>query len=368
MNGLTDPGVAFVGLGYASQALHLPAVRALAGASVVSGVDPDAARPRSWEPSGAGPSNPTLAAMLEQVRPDVTIIAAPPQAHAELCVQALRAGSQVLCEKPFVEDLRQADLVLAVAAECGRHLAVNQEFRFMPIFSPLIQAIGRPGVGRPVFVSCVQFMDLAPWEEKVPWRSAMPHRSLFEAGVHLLDLLQAVAGRPPLTVSAHTSAGLDLERKSDAIHLVTLDYGDGLLAQVTIDRLCKSGTRYLDLRVDCEHASLRASYGGRAYLQVGVKRAELPGLRLDYGREGLAWLERGRRRRVLARNARGAAARATGALLAETVSAWRDGREPPVSGRSARDVLALVEAAYRSAETGERVELAEDGSGRRAKA
>jgi predicted dehydrogenase len=349
--------VGFLGLGYATTTLHLPAVQALPGARAVGGADSDPARRAAWSALGAGPSFAGLDELLERARPDVVVVATPPADHAQSCIRSLEAGAHVMCEKPFVDDRADADRVLAAARAAGRGLAVNHEFRYMPVFQAVARRVDEEGVGRAVFCSCVQFMDLAPWDEPVPWRAAMPHRSLLEGGVHLLDVLALVAGRQPSYVSAQTSAGLDPTHAADAIHLVTLDYGDGRLAQITIDRLCKAGTRYLDLRVDCEEASLRASFGGRAFVQIGSKRGERPGVRIDFGLQGLAWEERGLRRRVLGRNPRHAARRATGSLWVDAVSAWQRGAEAPTSGAYARDLVAVVEAAYRSAETGQRCEV-----------
>jgi predicted dehydrogenase len=227
----------------------------------------------------------------------------------------------------------------------------------MPIFAATAQRVGSRGTGRPLFVHCTQFMDLPPWEEPVPWRAAMPDRALFEGGVHLVDLLHLVVGRQPTAVFAAMSSGLDPSRRADAVDLVTLDYGDGLLAQIVMNRLSKSGTRYVDLRVDCEHVSLRSSYGGRAFVRIGMKRAERAGLRLDFGLEGLAWEERGERRTVIARNARGATVRATRALYDALMASVRAGDPPPTDAHVARDTLRVIEAAYRSARTGDRVVL-----------
>jgi predicted dehydrogenase len=200
-------------------------------------------------------------------------------------------------------------------------------------------------------------MNLPPWEEPVAWRAAMPNRTLFEGGVHLVDLLLTLMGGPPTAVYARHSGGLGDGRGADAIHLVTLEFPGGRLAQITIDRLCPAGTRYVEVRADCEHASLRASLGGRTALQIGKKRAERTCVRLDVAAGGLAWAERGLSRRTLARNPRRSGMHGTAALLERIAPALRDGREPPSSGREARQVIAVIEAAYRSAETGTRVEL-----------
>ena len=143
-----------------------------------------------------------------------------------------------------------------------------------------------------------------------------------------------------------------------------LEFPGGRLGQITIDRLCKAGTRYVELRADCEHASLRASYGGRALLQAGLKRAERPAIRLVYGLGGVAWIERGTSRKTIGRNPRHPEIVATRALFGKILEAFAEGREPPSSAREARTVLEVIAAAYRSAETGERVALsgAETGS------
>jgi predicted dehydrogenase len=184
----------------------------------------------------------------------------------------------------------------------------------------------------------------------------MPNRTLFEGGVHLVDLMVMLFGTTPDAVYARRSSGLE-EREADAIHLVTLEFPGGLLGQLTINRLCRAGTRYVEVRADCEEASLRASLGGRAQLLVGKKRAERAGVRLDIGPGGLAWEERGLARRTLARNPRDPGMRATAELLGRIVSAVQGGQEPPSSAREARDVLAVIESAYESAATGERVEV-----------
>jgi predicted dehydrogenase len=344
---------AFIGLGHATTWLHLPAARKLPQVTVVGGADPSAERRAAWAKLGAGPAVADAHELIEGTRPDVVVVATPPDSHADLCLAALRAGAHVLCEKPFVETVAQADAVIHAADEAGRFVGVNHEFRYMPIFSALPPLVGSASYGRPVFLQFVQLMDLAPWNEKVAWRAAMPNRTLFEGGVHIVDLAHMVmGGRMPERVFATTSSGLDPERNADAIHLVTLDYGGGVLGQITIDRLCPSGTRYLDLRLDCEKASIRASYGGRAFVQVGVKRGERPGVRVDFGPEGLSWAERGLRRSVIARNRRRATVHATERLHAEFLQAVSAGKEPPTTARIARETLSVIEAAYRSAAAG----------------
>jgi predicted dehydrogenase len=346
----------FAGLGWAARGFHVPALREVPQVEVVGGFDNSPEQRASWERETGKPAYASFEELLEQGKPELLSIATPPAAHYELILAALDAGLDVFCEKPFVETLEQADEVLARAEERGRRIAVNHEFREKPIFKAIHDEIVSGRVGRLVFCQIWQLMDLPPWEEHVAWRAAMPNRTLFEGGVHLVDLLLTYFDELPEAVFARHSAGFH-ERDADAIHLVTFEFPAGRLAQLTIDRLCPSGTRYAEVRADCEGASLRASHGGRAVVQIGKKRAESTGVRLDYTTGGLAWMEKGLRRKTLARDPRESGVYGTGKLLQKVVAAFEEGREPPSSGREARQALAVIEAAYRSAQTGERVEL-----------
>ncbi len=351
--------IAVVGLGWAARAFNLPALCAIEGAELVGGFDPSPEQRSSWQRETGIAAFDSLDALFERGKPELTVIATPPQSHAELCVRALEAGTHVICEKPFVMNLEEADRVLAAAAAAGRRVAVNHEFREKPIFRALLDRIGAPDTGRLVFAQIWQLMDLAPWDEPVAWRAAMPNRTLFEGGVHLVDLMvQIFGGELPEGVYARHSSGLDPERRADAIHLVTLDFPGGRLGQITIDRLCPAGTRYVEVRADCERASLRASEGGRALLQLGKKRAERTGARLDFGPGGLAWMEAGLKRTTLARNPRDPGADGTTRLYRRVATALERDEQPPASGAEARELLAVIEAAYRSAQSGRREEPA----------
>jgi predicted dehydrogenase len=346
----------FAGLGWAARGFHVPALREVPSVEIVGGFDNSPEQRASWERETGHPAYGSLEELVEKGRPELLSIATPPAAHYELLLGALGAGLHVFCEKPFVETLEQADHVLESAEERGLRIAVNHVFREKPIFKAIKETIDSGEVGRLVFCQIWQLMDLPPWEEHVAWRAAMPNRTLFEGGVHLVDLLLTYFGEPPEAVFASHSSGFH-ERDADAVHLVTFEFPGGRLAQLTIDRLCPSGTRYAEVRADCERASLRASHGGRAVAQIGKKRAESTGLRIDYATGGLAWMEQGLRRKTLARDPRNSGVYGSGKLLQKVVAAIEEGREPPSSGREARQALAVIEAAYRSAAAGKRIEV-----------
>jgi predicted dehydrogenase len=353
---MTQTRVAVVGCGNAGATLHLPALAGIPSATVVGAVDIDEKR-RSAAASRFGvPVFASLDAVLAEARPEVVIIGTPPDTHADFCLRALSAGADVICEKPFVSSLEEADRLIAAANAAGRRIALNHEFREMPIFRAVRDAASheRGGV---VFAQAWQNMDLPPWAEP-GWRGQMLTRTLYEAGIHLVDYLMALFGEKPIAVTANVSTCGVRDEESDAVALVTLEFSRGRLATIVQNRLCKGETQYFEVRAETPSASLRASFGGRARVSVGMLRSTRPHVRMEYGVSGLAWRETGHARAVIEKNPKDPAMIATRILIEKTLDAFRTGGQPPATAQDGRDVLETIAACYHSAATGRRVDLA----------
>jgi scyllo-inositol 2-dehydrogenase (NADP+) len=350
--------IGVIGLGNAGTTLHLPALQGLPQVTICGGVDPDPERRRQASERFGIPVYAAARDLYEQGQPDTVVIGTPPDTHCALCLEALGAGANVLCEKPFVSSLAEADVVLDAARAAGRAVALNHEFREMAIFRAVRDQFGSGEAGDLVFAQVWQLMDLPPWKEP-GWRSQLLQRTLYEAGVHLVDFLMVLFGETPTAVSATISSCGVRAVQSDAVALVTLEFSRGRLAHVVQNRLCQGETQYFEVRADGNRASVRASFGGRAKLSLGLHRSTKPHARVDWGISGLAWRETGATRRLLARNPRDPGMRATRRIFDLTLDAFRNGGEPPVSGQRGRDVLAVLAASYRAAETGSRVRLDE---------
>jgi predicted dehydrogenase len=351
--------VAVVGLGNAAHTLHLPALTGIESLRVVGGCDLSSDMRERAHSSWNVPVFEDCERMLVEARPDVLIVATPPDTHLSYGLMALESGAHLICEKPFVSSLAEADQLMAAAARTDRRIALNHEFREMPIFRAVREAVDSGDTGRLVFAQVWQLMDLPPWKEP-GWRGQMLQRTLYEAGVHLVDYLMALFGEKPRAVQAWTSSSGVREGDTDALALVTLEFSGGRLANIVQNRLCKGETQYFEVRADTVEASLRASFGGRARLTAGLFRATRPHVRFEYGVSGLAWREVGAQRSFLARNPREPGMIATRLVLERSVEAFRDGTDPPADARCGRDVLEVIAACYHSSTTGRRVEMDSD--------
>src|SRR6476620_4418707 len=121
--------VAVIGLGNAGYTLHLPALAGIADATVVAGVDPSSERRDRAAAKFNVPVFADFDEMLAKAKPDVIVVGTPPDSHADYCLRSFAAGAHVICEKPFVSSLEEANTVIAAATAADRRIALNHEFR-----------------------------------------------------------------------------------------------------------------------------------------------------------------------------------------------------------------------------------------------
>jgi predicted dehydrogenase len=349
--------IVVAGLGNAAVNLHLPALKSLATATVVGGCDPDEAmRARATTTFGI-PTTPGLAELLRESSPDVVVVCAPPRTHKALVLEALAARAHVICEKPLATSVAEAKEIVQAAQSSGRMLALNHEFREMPAFRALLDVIRTTSA--PVFAQAWQNMDLPPWAEP-GWRGQLTNGVLYEAGIHLVDFILAAFGDVPLAVTSTMTACGEGPEPSDAVALVALEFPGKRLAQITQNRFCKGETQYFEVRVETKTASHRVSYGGRARVTAGLLRSTRPHLRLELGKSGVAWSERGHGRTRIGSNPGNAPMIATANLLERTLRAFGGDGEPPAPAQAGLDVLRVLAAAYLSAASGRRYDLSAD--------
>ena len=162
--------VGVVGLGWAARAFHVPALKQLPSVELVGGADSDPGQRSSWETETGLGSFASFEELLAKGRPEAIVVATPPHSHADLCVAALEAGLHVICEKPFVADVTEADRVLAAAAAAGRQSpSITSSARCRSTARSASRSARRTRAL--VFCQIWQLMDLAPWDEPVAWRA-----------------------------------------------------------------------------------------------------------------------------------------------------------------------------------------------------
>jgi len=349
--------LAILGLGNAAEHIHLPACSLLPDVDVIAACEPDSDR---RERVGrrfrirAVYSDPVI--LLDREEPDVVIIAAPPDLHRDLCLLALNSGAHVFCEKPFAQSVAEAEDIIETAESRRRSVFVNSQYPYMKIYRFTQERVASGEYGRPLLIQCWQQMFHPPSEE-TNWRSRLVRSTLYEFGTHPIDLICFFFNDFPLSIAAHTPrscSGIE----ADVIVQATLRFPSERLATLVFNRISHAPERYLEMRIDCEQASFRVSFGGVARVALGWSRnLGWPTIRFSLAKGGEARLEAGGRSKVVAREWTEGRTRATALLLHRLIDAIKCGVVSNEQARRARELLRIVFAGYESAGRGETVWL-----------
>lgn len=350
--------LAIAGLGAVTRNIHLPAYAQLPDRVTLAGgcdVQPEA-REHFKKAHPSLPVFADFAEMLQATRPDLVAICTPPFLHREQCLAALRQGCHVFCEKPLVETLAEADEIIAAAAAAQRQVVVNSQFPFMQIHLAAKARIGQPDFGRLLFLHATQTFRPTPQTEGT-WRREMTRRLGFEFGVHVFELIRFFFAEDPVRLCAHMPNPVG--GKSDVLSLVNVEFAGGRAASILLDRLSRGPERYLDLRLDGEHAAISTSIGGELAVEAGLHtRERRPFFHLRFAQGGKAVWQDGHRSRILARDGLNPFASSTAYHLGSFLDALAANRPPTGGAQDHRKTLGLIFAAYDSAAGKRWVELA----------
>src|SRR6476661_5640657 len=112
-----------VGTCYISE-YHLAALRRLKNVQVIGACDADSTRAAAFSARFDVPAFATLQAMRD-AGAQVLHILTPPHTHADLAIEAMRLGCDVLVEKPLATDVADCERIAKVELETGRKVCVG---------------------------------------------------------------------------------------------------------------------------------------------------------------------------------------------------------------------------------------------------
>ncbi len=346
--------VGIVGLGGVAHRIHVPACLAVEELELVGGCDPSESARSAAPALGVPRVFATAGELLEQTRPDFLIVGTPPGSHFEICRNAMDAGVHVLCEKPFMPDVEQADRIIEIARSKNLLLRVNNQYRFMSFYRETKRRLDAGEFGRLFYIQAWQNMFHPPARE-TNWRNQLKQYVLYEFGTHALDLASFFFDALPESLHADIPRAR-AEFDADVLVHASLRFPEERLAVFSFNRVTHAPEKYLEMRLDCELASVRISLGGVARIAVEWSRAaRRPVLKAGLLKGGQARAEANGRSRAFSSSRTGEFATATAEHLRYFVAEMRKPERSLTGAIHARDILSLVFAGYESARTGETV-------------
>lgn len=169
----------------------------------------------------------TLDEALDATDAELVLITAPMVAHVPVAIQAMEAGRHVLVEKPFAGSLDEAQHAVAVAERTGRTLMVSQNYRFYPAPRTAARLVAEGTLGAPgsVYVDFRRWANDAEYEMNRHYQ--FPHPLLYDMAIHHYDLMRMVMGQEAVEVFARDTSPSwsKFDEEAEALLIVTFANG-----------------------------------------------------------------------------------------------------------------------------------------------
>ncbi|WP_375552621.1 Gfo/Idh/MocA family protein [Rhodophyticola porphyridii] len=332
--------VAIIGAGIG--AAHLEGYRALPDLFDVRVLcDLDEARARLVAGEGLAIAT-DFSAIISDDTLDLIDICLPPHLHFEMSAAALRAGKHVVCEKPMVRSLAEADALADVARASGRVFSPVFQYRYGPATAQLDALIAAGLAGKPQVASLETHWNRGAVYYETPWRGTWAGEAggaVLGHAIHNHDLLGRYFG-PVAHLSAQVATRVN-SIETDDCAAILMQFENGALATSSVTLGAATDTSRLRLVFE----TLTATSGTTPYApaeDIWTFEARAPA-------------DQSRTNAVLAAvpEVRSGFAGFFEAL-AEAIHG-RPGRE--VTGEDGRRSIELVTAIYDAARTGKRISL-----------
>ena len=335
---------ALIGCGFFAQN-QLHAWRDIDGAAIVALCDRDPERlAATAETFGITRTYTDAAAMFAAEELDFVDIATTVQSHRPLVEMAAGAGCHVICQKPFAETMDDARAMVAAVEAAGRTLMVHENFRWQSAVRKAIETVRSGAIGTPFF-GRVAFRSGYDVYSGQPYLAEGERFIIEDLGIHIFDISRALFG--DVERIAATTKRVNPKIKGEDVATMLLAHEGGVTSVVD----CSYATRRTPetfpqslLEIDGTEGTLRLDAGYSLVVQTGGHETVT-----DVSPPVLPWAERPWHN--IQESVR--------IIQQHFVACINAGTQPETSGADNLKTLALVQAAYRSAETGETVRLSD---------
>ena len=194
-----------------------------------------------------------------EVRIDAASVCVPTSAHHAIAAPLLKAGIDLLIEKPIAATTAEADDLIALAQQHGRIVQTGHLERF----NPAILAV-QPLLNRPMFFETHRLSIFTP--------RALDVDVVLDLMIHDLDIVLTFAQSPVRQVHA---VGLPILSNKTDIANVRLEFDSGCVANFTASRVSTEQVR--KLRFFQPHQYISIDYARKDVLVIDVDAKAAPG-------------------------------------------------------------------------------------------
>lgn len=219
--------IGILGCGKIAQVRHIPEYEANPEAKIAAFFDADEQRTAEIAAKYGGRACASAKELLADPAIDAVSVCVANHAHAELAIEALRAGKHVLCEKPMAVTLAECESMLEEAEKAGKRLLIGQNQRLAKAHVKAKELVAAGEIGRVVtFRTTFGHGGPETWSitpGKNTWffdkkRAAMG--AMADLGIHKTDMLRYILGQDIVRTTARL---LTLDKRGADDQLIGVD-------------------------------------------------------------------------------------------------------------------------------------------------
>ena len=219
--------IGVLGCGKIAQVRHIPEYAANPDCELAAFYNPTRKRAEDMAAKYGGKVYDTPEALLADPEIDAVSVCAANYAHAELAIKAMRAGKDVLCEKPMAVTPEDCEAMVRVAKETGRTLMIAHNQRFAKAHVKAKALIDAGTIGRIVtFRTTFGHGGPETWSinpGKNTWffdKSKAAMGAMADLGVHKTDLIHYLTGERVVRTTAKVAT---LDKRGENGELIGVD-------------------------------------------------------------------------------------------------------------------------------------------------
>jgi len=228
--------------------------------------------------------------LIDDDRIEIFVNCGPNNIHAESCIEAAKAGKNIVCEKPIAKNAKEAKAMLDAVEKAGVKHLCNFNYRMVPALVLAKKLIMDGKLGR-IFHFRGRYLQEWITDPNFPlvWRLSKEVAGsgvLGDLGAHIIDLARWLCGEPtsvmaiaktfidkrPLQNDPSKKGRVDV----DDAFASTIEFENGAIGTLESSRFCLGRKNYEVIEINGELGSIYFDLENLNYLHVYFKDEDPP--------------------------------------------------------------------------------------------